>query len=319
MARTRQIKPGFFVNEDMVELPFHTRLLFIGLLTIADRRGVLEDRPKKIKMAIFPADNIDIDASLNELAEFKFIIRYQVDGGKYIHICEFVKHQNPHKDEKANDMPMPTQGVNDARNMQAPYEQGGGTVQAPYEQGGNPACTFQSCTFQSSTFQEHMSAEAVLDEKPIEKVTVEEKKPKPKKTEYTQEFERAFSSYPERNGDNPKNKAFGSWKARLREGANAEEMLAGINRYKKYCDDTSATGTAYVKHMATFLGTDRFYKNEWKQKSPGDCAGQDQGLIKKRGNYGRKLSLVDQAQLACERLEERERYEQEQAVCAIAQ
>jgi len=107
VARTRQVKPSFFVNEDMVELPFHTRLLFIGLLTIADRRGILEDRPKKIKMALFPADNLDVDQSLSELDRYNFIHRYEVDGAKYIHIVEFVKHQNPHRDEKPNDMPHP--------------------------------------------------------------------------------------------------------------------------------------------------------------------------------------------------------------------
>jgi hypothetical protein len=67
MARARNIKPSFFTNEELVELPFSTRLLFIGLWTLADREGRLEDRPKRIKMAIFPADNIDVDAALGEL------------------------------------------------------------------------------------------------------------------------------------------------------------------------------------------------------------------------------------------------------------
>ena len=31
MARARNIKPGFFTNDELVELPFATRLLFIGL------------------------------------------------------------------------------------------------------------------------------------------------------------------------------------------------------------------------------------------------------------------------------------------------
>ena len=64
MARARNIKPSFFTNEDLVELPFEDRLLFIGLWTLADREGRLEDRPKRIKMAVFPADNVDVDASL---------------------------------------------------------------------------------------------------------------------------------------------------------------------------------------------------------------------------------------------------------------
>ena len=31
MARARNIKPGFFTNDLLAELPFETRLLFIGL------------------------------------------------------------------------------------------------------------------------------------------------------------------------------------------------------------------------------------------------------------------------------------------------
>ena len=55
MARARNIKPGFFLNEELVELPFSTRLLFIGLWTLADRDGRMEDKPKRIKMSLFPA------------------------------------------------------------------------------------------------------------------------------------------------------------------------------------------------------------------------------------------------------------------------
>jgi len=46
MARTRSIKPAFFANEHLAELSAGTRLLFIGLWTIADKNGKLEDRPK---------------------------------------------------------------------------------------------------------------------------------------------------------------------------------------------------------------------------------------------------------------------------------
>ena len=37
MARSRNIKPGFFSNDELVELPFEARLLFIGLWTIPGR------------------------------------------------------------------------------------------------------------------------------------------------------------------------------------------------------------------------------------------------------------------------------------------
>ena len=66
MARSRNIKPGFFTNDGLAELPFEVRLLFIGLWTLADREGRLEDRPKRIRMEIFPGDNVDVDESVRD-------------------------------------------------------------------------------------------------------------------------------------------------------------------------------------------------------------------------------------------------------------
>ena len=99
MARARNIKPGFFKNADLVETSFETRLLFVGLWTLADREGRLQDRPKQIKMELFPADNVDVDACLNELTQFDFIRRYVADGKKVIQIVSFSKHQIPHGKE----------------------------------------------------------------------------------------------------------------------------------------------------------------------------------------------------------------------------
>ncbi|MBD8632766.1 hypothetical protein IFT74_15485 [Oxalobacteraceae sp. CFBP 8755] len=105
MARARNIKPGFFTNDELVELPFSTRLLFIGLWTIADREGRMVDRPKKIKMEIFPADDVDCDQALAQLADSGFITRYQADGVKVVEIVNFAKHQAPHSTEKDSLLP----------------------------------------------------------------------------------------------------------------------------------------------------------------------------------------------------------------------
>jgi hypothetical protein len=107
MARARNIKPSFFLNEDLVELPFSTRLLFIGLWTIADREGRLNDKPRQIKMSIFPGDDVDVDKGLQELADSQFIKRYAVKGDKYIEITNFGKHQNPHIREAVSTIPAP--------------------------------------------------------------------------------------------------------------------------------------------------------------------------------------------------------------------
>lgn len=107
MARARNIKPGFFQNEELVELPFETRLLFIGLWTLADRAGRLEDRPKRIKMAVFPADDVDVNSGLDSLASAGFIVRYCVNNEPYIAIPAWEKHQNPHHKEVQSLIPAP--------------------------------------------------------------------------------------------------------------------------------------------------------------------------------------------------------------------
>jgi hypothetical protein len=114
MARARNIKPGFFKNELLVELPFEHRLLFVGLWTLADRAGRLEDRPVRVKMELFPADDVNVNAGLDALSDKGFILRYEVAGCKYIQILAWDKHQVPHVRESASVIPGPTTGTDKA-------------------------------------------------------------------------------------------------------------------------------------------------------------------------------------------------------------
>jgi hypothetical protein len=107
MARSRNIKPGFFQNEVLADMPALVRLLFAGLWTIADRDGRLEDRARRIKVALMPYDEIDVDGALDMLSAGSdpFIIRYEVDGARYIQITKWHEHQKPHHMELASQIP----------------------------------------------------------------------------------------------------------------------------------------------------------------------------------------------------------------------
>lgn len=107
MARSRNIKPGFFKNEDLAECTPWARLCFIGLWTLADREGRLEDRPKRIKGELFAFDSVEVEPLLCELADRGFIARYEVDGVAVICIPTFLKHQNPHHREQPSELPSP--------------------------------------------------------------------------------------------------------------------------------------------------------------------------------------------------------------------
>ena len=107
MARSRNIKPGFFLDENLASLDPLARILFAGLWCMADKEGRLEDRPARIKVQVLPYDNCDIGKYLDELRLFRepYIHRYEVDGKRYIQIVNWERHQNPHKNESDSIIP----------------------------------------------------------------------------------------------------------------------------------------------------------------------------------------------------------------------
>jgi len=108
MARARTLKPQFFRSEQVTALSSWARLLFAGLWTLADRRGVLEDRPKQIKLELFPADEVNVEELLVEIQGQSLIQRYSAEGRNCIWITGFVCNQNPHPREVDNGLPLPS-------------------------------------------------------------------------------------------------------------------------------------------------------------------------------------------------------------------
>jgi hypothetical protein len=125
MARSRNIKPGFFTNDVLGELPALTRLLFAGLWTICDRDGRVEDRPKKIRAEVLPYDQCDPEEMLQALHNSGFIVRYEAGGKRLIQVLAWAEHQNPHVKEAPSSLP-------------APDKHQTSTVQAPDKQSPSP-------------------------------------------------------------------------------------------------------------------------------------------------------------------------------------
>lgn len=105
MARSRNIKPGFFTNDVLGELAPLARLLFAGLWTICDRDGRAEDRPKRIKAELLGYDDCDCDALLQQLHDAGFICRYAVGSQRVIQVLTWKSHQNPHVKEAPSSLP----------------------------------------------------------------------------------------------------------------------------------------------------------------------------------------------------------------------
>jgi len=91
--RIRTIKPEFFRHENLSVLSYRTRLLFVGLWCLADAEGRLEDRPKRIRIDVFPYETDDVDTDLQILCDAGFISRYTAQGIAVIEVTAFKRHQ----------------------------------------------------------------------------------------------------------------------------------------------------------------------------------------------------------------------------------
>lgn len=108
MARIRSLKPDFFFDEETATLHPDAQLLLLGLSTQADRDGRLEDRPVRLKAALFPYRDVDVEARLADLVGAGAIVRYEANGKRCIALVHWERDQKPHPKETSLDLPEPT-------------------------------------------------------------------------------------------------------------------------------------------------------------------------------------------------------------------
>lgn len=96
MPRIRSIKPNFFKSEDVSALPLRARLTWIGLWTQCDDHGRYKDSVRLIKGDLWPLDDVslrDIEEDLSILEEQRRLVRYEVDGKRYLAVVNWHAHQ----------------------------------------------------------------------------------------------------------------------------------------------------------------------------------------------------------------------------------
>lgn len=94
--RIRSLKPELWQDEKVGGLTRDARLLFIGLITMADDEGRLRALPALVLGHVFPYD-IDalkkVAAWMGEITESGLIEQYEVAGTPYVQIIGWSKHQ----------------------------------------------------------------------------------------------------------------------------------------------------------------------------------------------------------------------------------
>ena len=109
--RTRIVKPDFFTNEELASCEPLARILYIGLWCLADKHGIFEWRPLRMRAKIFPFDGCVVEPLLEQLLNQELIFQYSVNGENFGIIPTFLKHQKPHKDEKKSGFPLPPENL----------------------------------------------------------------------------------------------------------------------------------------------------------------------------------------------------------------
>jgi hypothetical protein len=87
MARIRTIKPEFFTSSQVVECSPIARLMFVGLWCFCDDGGVHPDDTRRIKMEVFPGDDLSTEAvaaMVDELLAVGLLARFSAAGASWL-------------------------------------------------------------------------------------------------------------------------------------------------------------------------------------------------------------------------------------------
>ncbi|EKN3637844.1 hypothetical protein NUF98_004758 [Yersinia enterocolitica] len=147
----------------------------------------------------------------------------------------------------------------DAENPQA----GMGKTSTPAR--GNPA-SIHTVDYTETTTETTNTLAPSGDDAPAKRI----------KNDYSAEFETAWANYPKREGSNSKPAAFKCWNARIKEGVASEVLLAGVERYAKFCQAKGQTNTAYVMQATRFFGPGCEYENTWSAMAPQSASNHKQ-------------------------------------------
>ena len=99
MAKVRMIKAEVRTSEKVASWPLEVRYFWVLLWGYVDDYGRGKDNPKLIKADCFPLDeditSEVVDGWLWMLSDAGVVIRYEVDGVKYLAVKNWAEHQKP--------------------------------------------------------------------------------------------------------------------------------------------------------------------------------------------------------------------------------
>ena len=285
MARIRTIKPELFKHEELFDLERESglplRVAFIGLFTCCDREGRFKWRPRALKLDILPYDECDFSRVLDALTTRDFVRKYVSDGEEYGVIPTFLKHQVINNKESGSVLPTPTKSSYiSTTSTRAPRVPDACPTPLNLDQGEGKGR-------EGKGREEEGKGTLVLASPPDIQI---------------EQFEQVWDAYPKRPGAS-KADSMKAWKARIKAGATADEILDGTRRYAAFVI-ASRTEPQFIKQPATFFGAGDHFRADWTapattaRQAPGatfDLAAAQRASTAeaRRKLFGNKLEILD--------------------------
>ena len=246
MPRIRTIKPEFWADEKLGPMDTVTRLVFLGLISMADDAGRLVDNTKQIDAFLFPYTSDTCRRSLDDLSAKGRICRGMTRSGQAVIQVVNWHHQKIDKpNTKAILPPIDDTSTINRRHV----DDTSALLSVPVSTTNDllPTTNDLTTSAQTASAEPHTQRAVPLDD-PL--------------------FTQFWEAYPRRAGGNSRQAAARAWAARVRAGVQPLEILAGLARYGEYCRVTGKVGTEYVQQASTFLGRGEGWRDLWALPDP---------------------------------------------------
>lgn len=246
MPRIRTIKPEYWSDEKLSACDTITRLVFLGLISQADDAGRLVDNVKLIDGALFPATDDSSRESIEILARLSRIVRYTSSSGQpIIQILNWARHQKVDHPNR-HTLPAPTkEQLAEAVKAAGVTARLARSSRKPRENGAKASRDPRATT---STNDLRPVPTTITDARAVSTADG---------------FLEFWESYPKRSGGNPRDRAERAWRARLKEGVEPGEIMAGLRRYSAWLAQARKLGSEFVMQAATFVGPGKRWTELW--------------------------------------------------------
>ena len=110
MPRQRMIKPDLWTDEGFLNLSIPARLLWLGMISLADDEGRGPATDRTLKAGVFPSDDItcsDVLKLREEICANMNVEVYEVEGREYFQLTKWKDHQKV-EHPKPSTLPSPT-------------------------------------------------------------------------------------------------------------------------------------------------------------------------------------------------------------------